>query len=50
VVAQRCELELEMEAAFHQLRSYARGRNLRLAEVARQVVTGELDPATTAGI
>ena len=33
-----------MDAAFDRLRSYARSRNLRLSEVARQVVERELDP------
>ena len=34
-----------MDAAFHQLRTYARTRNLRLVDVARQVIVGELDTA-----
>ncbi len=32
-----------MDAAFDRLRRYARNQNQRLSEVARQVVTGELD-------
>ena len=36
---------LTMEAAFDQLRRYARTRNLRLADVARQLATSKLDPA-----
>ncbi|OJY38316.1 GAF and ANTAR domain-containing protein [Pseudonocardia sp. 73-21] len=43
VIAQR--LGLPMDAAFDRLRRFARARNLRLAEVARRVVAGELDPA-----
>ncbi len=38
-------LGLPMDAAFDRLRRFARTRNLRLAEVARQVVGGELDPS-----
>lgn len=41
VLSQR--LGLTMEVAFDRLRRYARGNNLRLAEVARRCVTGELD-------
>ena len=37
---------LSMDAAFDRLRRYARDHNLRLAEVARQLATGKLDPAT----
>ncbi|WP_037074684.1 GAF and ANTAR domain-containing protein [Pseudonocardia spinosispora] len=37
-------LGLRMDQAFDQLRGYARGHNLRLADVARQLVTRELDP------
>lgn len=44
VVAQR--LGLGMDAAFNQLRCYARNHNLRLSEVARQTVEGELAPDT----
>jgi GAF domain-containing protein len=42
---------LTMEAAFDRLRSYSRNRNLRLADVARQLATNKLDPAaiTTTG-
>ena len=36
---------LSMDAAFDRLRRYARDRNLRLAEVARQLATSELNPA-----
>jgi GAF domain-containing protein len=43
VTAQR--LGLPMDLAFDRLRDFARARNLRLAEVARQVVVGELEPA-----
>jgi hypothetical protein len=35
-----------MDAAFDQLRRYARAHNLRLANVARQLATRRLDPAT----
>ncbi|SDP93480.1 GAF domain-containing protein [Lentzea jiangxiensis] len=35
---------LEMEQAFHALRSYARNNGRRLAEVARELVVGELRP------
>ena len=44
VVAQSSELP--MNDAFALLRGYARGNNLRLSDVARQVVARELDPAT----
>jgi hypothetical protein len=37
---------LGMDAAFDRLRRYCRGRNLRLAEVARHLAAGKLDPAT----
>jgi ANTAR domain/GAF domain len=37
---------LSMDAAFDRLRRYSRSRNLHLAEVARQLTTGDLDPAT----
>jgi hypothetical protein len=37
---------LGMDAAFDRLRRYCRGRNLRLAEVARHLAAGQLDPAT----
>ena len=36
---------LSMDAAFDRLRRYSRNRSLRLAEVARQLATGELNPA-----
>jgi len=42
VIAQR--LGVGMDVAFDQLRRYARANNLRLAELARQTVQGELDP------
>lgn len=42
VVAQR--FGVGMDVAFDRLRRYARHHNLRLAELARQVVEGELDP------
>ena len=34
---------LTMDTAFDRLRRYARNRNLRLSEVSRGVVTGDLD-------
>jgi transcriptional regulator with GAF, ATPase, and Fis domain len=37
---------ISMDAAFDQLRRYARAHNLRLANVARQLATRRLDPAT----
>ncbi|HWM04737.1 MAG TPA: GAF and ANTAR domain-containing protein, partial [Actinophytocola sp.] len=37
---------ISMDAAFDQLRRYARANNLRLADVARQLATSTLDPAT----
>ena len=42
---------LSMDAAFDRLRRYSRNRNLRLADVARQLATNKLDPAaiTTTG-
>ena len=43
VLAQRHGIS--MDAAFDQLRRYARARNLRLADVARQLATSTLDPA-----
>lgn len=42
VVAQR--LALPMDTAFDRLRRFARNGNLRLAEVARRTVDGEIDP------
>ena len=36
---------LSMDSAFDRLRRYTRARNLRLAEVARQLATSELNPA-----
>jgi GAF domain-containing protein len=38
---------LSMDAAFNQLRGYARAHNLRLSEVARQLAERRLDPART---
>jgi GAF domain-containing protein len=35
---------VDMDAAFDRLRRYSRGRNLRLAEVARQLASGGLNP------
>jgi GAF domain-containing protein len=35
-----------MDVAFDRLRRYTRNHNLRLAEVARQIAGGQLDPAT----
>ncbi len=40
---------LSMDAAFERLRSHSRVGNLRLAEVARQLASGELDPAAVTG-
>lgn len=37
---------LSIEAAFSRLRTYARDRNLRLADVARDTVAGTIDPST----
>ena len=37
---------ISMDAAFDQLRRYARAHSLRLANVARQLATNRLDPAT----
>jgi hypothetical protein len=34
-----------MNEAFHLLRRYARGNNMRLADVARRLTVGGLDPA-----
>jgi GAF domain-containing protein len=36
---------VDMNEAFHLLRRYARGNNLRLADVARRLTVGGLDPA-----
>jgi GAF domain-containing protein len=36
---------LTMDSAFDRLRRYARSRNLRLSQVARDIVEGRLDPA-----
>ncbi len=44
VIAQKTDLR--MDAAFALLRGHARGNQLRLGEVARQIVARELDPAT----
>ena len=41
-------LTVPMDTAFDRLRSYARAHRLRLAEVARQVVLTDLDPAELA--
>ncbi len=46
VVAQRAGLR--MDDSFNLLRSHARDNNLRLSEVARQVVSRELDPVALA--
>ena len=35
---------IEMSDAFNRLRSYARGHNLRLTDVARAAIDGTLDP------
>lgn len=37
---------VSMDVAFDRLRRFARNHNLRLAELARELATGELDPAT----
>ncbi len=37
-------LGVSMDHAFDRLRRYSRGHNLRLADVARQIVRGELSP------
>jgi hypothetical protein len=37
-----------MDSAFDHLRSYARARNLRLSQVARDIVEGRLDPTALA--
>jgi GAF domain-containing protein len=42
VVAERAQISLD--SAFARLRSYARANNLRLSEVAAQVIDGRLDP------
>lgn len=39
---------LTMQSAFDRLRRYCRSRNLRLAEVARQLAAGDLNPAAIA--
>ena len=42
-----CEREqIEMDEAFTALRTYARSRNLRLADVARDVIAGSIATAT----
>ena len=38
--------QLSMDAAFDRLCRYSRNHNLRLAEIARRLATGELNPAT----
>jgi hypothetical protein len=38
-------LKVGMDAAFDLLRRYSRNGNVRLADTARQISTGELDPA-----
>ena len=40
---------LAMDEVFTQLRGYVRSHNLRLAEVARALATGELDPRVVSG-
>jgi GAF domain-containing protein len=44
MVAER--MQLTMEQAFATLRGHARGRNLRLSDVARDVIAGALPPAS----
>jgi hypothetical protein len=44
VVAERAQIDVD--AAFCQLRDYARERNRRLSEIAREVIEGELDTAS----
>lgn len=39
-------LRIDMERSFNQLRAYARSHNLRLADVARDVISGDLRPET----
>ena len=41
---------LEVEDAFGVLRDYCRGRNLRLSDIARKIVTGEIDADVILGI
>jgi AmiR/NasT family two-component response regulator len=43
VLAQR--LQVGMDTAFDLLRRYSRNRSVRLGDTARQIATGELDPA-----
>ncbi|WP_181784509.1 ANTAR domain-containing protein, partial [Pseudonocardia pini] len=40
---------LPMDQAFERLRRFSRSNNLRLVEVARDVVTGRIDPVALAG-
>ncbi|MET0187735.1 MAG: GAF and ANTAR domain-containing protein, partial [Pseudonocardia sediminis] len=42
------QLDAGMDVAFERLRRYSRNNNLRLSEVARQVVDGELTPGAIA--
>jgi hypothetical protein len=44
VLAERAQIDVD--AAFRQLRDYARERNRRLSEIARAVIEGELDTAS----
>ena len=39
-------LEIDVDAAFDLMRAYARSHNLRLGDIARQVLDGTLAPAT----
>jgi GAF domain-containing protein len=41
---------VDMDVAFDRLRMYSRNRNLRLAEVARQLAAGDLNPAAIAPV
>jgi hypothetical protein len=39
-----------MDSAFDRLRRYARARNLRLTQVARDIVEGRLDPTALSSL
>ena len=41
------QLGIEMDAAFERMRSHARSRGVRLTQVARRVVTGDLNLGPT---
>ncbi|GAA1881199.1 GAF and ANTAR domain-containing protein [Pseudonocardia ailaonensis] len=40
---------LDMDQAFERLRAYSRSNNLRLADVARDITTGRIDPTSVTG-